>query len=166
MLNNLKKITDKQSKRLGRGRGSGKGEHTVGRGNKGMRARKSGEAPAWFEGGQLPLVKRMPMQRGKGRFNVLFPSALVTLNDLQGMSAAVITLDTLKLEKVIDKRFQKAKIVANGKITRKVTVQGIPISQSAVKLIEAAGGQVKNEDMVQERVQHQSRNKSETAVKA
>jgi large subunit ribosomal protein L15 len=148
MLNNLKKITEKQSKRLGRGRGSGKGEHTVGRGNKGMRARKSGEAPAWFEGGQLPMIKRMPMQRGKGRFNVLYPAALVSLSDLERMSAEVITLDTLKLEKVIDKRFQKAKIVANGKITRKVTVQGLPVSQSAIKLIEAAKGQVVTEQAV------------------
>lgn len=142
LLNNLTKITTNSAKRLGRGRGSGKGDHTVGRGNKGMRARKSGEAPAWFEGGQLPLSKRLPMQRGKGRFNVLYPSALVTLSDLERMSAAVITLDTLKLEKVIDKRFQKAKIVANGKITRKVEVHGVPVSQSAIKLIEAAGGQV------------------------
>src|SRR5258708_16295258 len=144
LLNNLQKLTENKSKRLGRGRGSGKGEHTVGRGNKGMRARKSGEAPAWFEGGQLPMVKRMPMQRGKGRFNVLYPSALVTLADLEKMAAEVITLDTLKLEKVIDKRFQKAKIVSNGKITRKVTVQGVSVSQSPSKMIEAANGTVQS----------------------
>ncbi len=145
MLNKLTKITERSAKRLGRGRGSGKGEHTAGRGMKGQRSRKSGQAPAWFEGGQLPLTKRLPMQRGKGRFNVLYPTALVTLTDIERMSADVITLDTLKLEKVIDKRFQKAKIVANGKITRKVTVQGVPASQTAAKAIEVAGGQVQTD---------------------
>jgi len=127
---------------VGRGRGSGKGEHTVGRGTKGQRARKSGEAPLWFEGGQLPLTKRLPMQRGKGRFNVLHPSALVTLNDLEKMSASTITLDTLKLEKVIDSRFKKAKIVSNGKITRSVIVKDLPVSESAAKAILAAGGKI------------------------
>lgn len=142
MLNKLKKITEKPKKRLGRGVGSGKGEHTVGRGTKGQGARKSSSRPVWYEGGQLPLIKRLPMQRGKGRFSSLQQIALVTLSNLEGMSAEVITLDTLKLEKVIDKRFQKAKIVANGKITRKVIVQGLGVSQSAQKMIEAAQGQV------------------------
>lgn len=142
MLHKLTKITAKSSKRLGRGRGSGKGEHTVGRGTKGQRARKSGEAPAWFEGGQLPLVKRLPMQRGKDRFSVLEPSALVTLNDLNKMSATVITLDALKLEHVVDKRFHKAKIVGNGTITRKVSVQGVRVSKSAAAQIEKAGGEI------------------------
>ena len=142
LLNKLTKITEKKSKRLGRGVGSGKGEHTVGRGNKGMRARNSGEAPAWFEGGQLSITKRMPMLRGKARFNVLEPAAMVTLNDLSKMSTDVITLDALKLEKIIDKKFKKAKIVANGQITRKVSIQGVPVSKTAATLIEKAGGTV------------------------
>jgi large subunit ribosomal protein L15 len=142
MLNSLHKITEKPSKRLGRGRGSGKGEHTVGRGNKGQRARKSGQAPAWFEGGQLPLIKRVPMLRGKMRFNVIRPTAQVNLSDLNKMKADVITLDALKLEKVIDAQFKKAKIIANGLLTRKVTVQGVPASQAAISLIEKAGGKV------------------------
>ncbi|SRR5258708_14977592 len=142
MLHKLTKIATKPSKRLGRGRGSGKGEHTVGRGTKGQRARKSGEAPAWFEGGQLPLVKRLPMMRGKDRFSVLEPSALVTLNDLNKMSTTVITLDALKLEHVVDKRFHKAKIVGNGTITRKVSVQGVRVSKSAAAQIEKAGGEI------------------------
>jgi len=142
MLHKLTKITAKSSKRLGRGRGSGKGEHTVGRGTKGQRARKSGQSPAWFEGGQLPLVKRLPMTRGKDRFSVLEPAALVTLSDINKMSASVITLDALKLEHVVDKRFHKAKIVANGTITRKVSVQGVRVSKSATAQIEKVGGEV------------------------
>jgi large subunit ribosomal protein L15 len=142
MLNALKKVTDKQAKRVGRGHGSGKGAHTSGRGSKGQRARKSGQAPAWFEGGQLPLVKRLPMLRGKARFNVLVPSAAVTLTALNKMKSEVITLDTLKLEKVIDQRFKKAKIIANGTIERKVIVKGVPVSAGATKLITQAGGSI------------------------
>lgn len=144
MLNDLKKITSKPAKRVGRGHGSGKGAHTVGRGNKGQRARKSGQAPAWFEGGQLPLIKRLPMLRGKSRFNVIDPSAEVTLSDLNKMQAEVITLDTLILEKVISKRFKKAKIIANGSIERKVVVKGLPVSAGATKLITQAGGSVES----------------------
>lgn len=144
MLNDLKKVTSKPAKRVGRGHGSGKGAHTVGRGNKGQRARKSGEAPAWFEGGQLPLVKRLPMLRGKARFNVIDPTAEVTLSDLNKMSADVITLDTLILEKVISKRFKKAKIIANGSIERKVVVKGLPVSAGATKFITQAGGSVES----------------------
>lgn len=144
MLNVLKKLTDKPKKRIGRGYGTGKGGHTVGRGTKGQRARKSGEAPAWYEGGQLPLIKRLPMQRGKARFNVLVPTAEVTLAHLNKMTAEVITLDALKLEKVIHARFQRAKVIANGKIERKVIVRGLPATAGAVKAIEHAGGSVES----------------------
>jgi large subunit ribosomal protein L15 len=144
LLNKLNKLVENPSKRLGRGPGSGKGKHTVGRGNKGMRARKSGSAPLWFEGGQLPLIKRVPMQRGKGRFNVLFPTAAVGLNEIEKMSADVITLDTLKIERIIDQRFKKAKIIANGSLTRKVTVRGIAVSKTAATIIEQAGGSIEN----------------------
>ena len=143
MLQHLDKVTSKPKKRLGRGVGSGKGEHTVGRGTKGQRARKSGNAPAWFEGGQLPLTKRLPMNRGKSRFNVIRPSAMVTLNDIEAMKSDTITLETLKIEKVIDSKFKKAKIVSNGALTRKVTVSGgVRVSKTAATIIEQAGGTV------------------------
>ncbi len=144
LLQNLPKITEKSSKRLGRGRGSGKGEHTVGRGTKGQRARKSGQSPLWFEGGQLPLVKRLPMQRGKLRFNVLEPTAEVTLTALEKMKSEEISLDTLKLERVIDQKFKKAKIIGNGTISRKITVRGLRVSESAGKMIQQAGGTIEN----------------------
>lgn len=144
MLNELQKITSNPKKRVGRGYGSGKGGHTVGRGTKGQRSRKSGNAPAWFEGGQLPLIKRLPMQRGKNRFNVLVPTAAVSLSDLSNMTAEVITLDALKLEKIIHSRFQRAKVIANGKIERKVIVRGLPVSAGAAKQIEQAGGSIES----------------------
>jgi large subunit ribosomal protein L15 len=88
------------------------------------------------------LIKRVPMLRGKGRFNVLFPTAAVNVSDLEKMTSDAITLDTLKLEGIIDKRFKKAKIIANGSLTRKVTVRGIAVSKTAATIIERAGGSI------------------------
>lgn len=142
LLNNLTSIVSRSSKRLGRGFGSGKGGHTSSRGMKGQRSRVGSKIPLWFEGGQLPLTKRLPMLRGKGRFNVLTLTAEITLTDLEKMKAEVINLETLKLEKVISPRFRKAKLINTGSLTRKVTVE-IPVSASSKKAIENAGGSVK-----------------------
>jgi large subunit ribosomal protein L15 len=128
--------------RLGRGVGSGKGFHTSSRGQKGQNSRNGGARPLWFEGGQLPLIKRLPMQRGKGRFNVINPTAEITLSDLENMSAVEVTLDTLKLEKIIDIRYRKAKVIANGTLSRKVTLKGVRASKVAQQMIEQAGGSV------------------------
>ncbi|HYD35283.1 MAG TPA: 50S ribosomal protein L15 [Vitreimonas sp.] len=144
LLNQLISITTKPKKRVGRGYGSGKGSHTSTRGTKGLKSRVGGKVALWFEGGQLPLVKRLPMIRGKARFKALNPAAEITLNDLQNMSATVITLDTLKLEKVIDQRFKKAKVIATGSLSRAVTVKGIPASAAARQQIEKAGGSLEN----------------------
>lgn len=142
ILGNLTKITSRKSKRVGRGYSSGKGGHTVGRGQKGQTSRTGGKTPLWFEGGQLPLIKRMPMLRGKGKFKVVRPTAQISLTDLDQMKAVEITLETLKLEKIIDPRFKKAKIIASGKINRKITIQGLRVTAGAVKLIEKAGGKI------------------------
>jgi len=142
LLNSLTSIVSRSSKRVGRGYGSGKGGHTSGRGMKGQRSRVGSKIPLWFEGGQLPLTKRLPMLRGKGRFNVLVPTAEVTLADIEKMDAKVINLETLKIEKVINARFKKAKLVKTGKLTRSVTVE-IPVSAAAKKAIESAGGSIK-----------------------
>lgn len=143
LLSSLIASTTKQSKRVGRGIGSGKGGHNSGRGSKGQKERTGGKVPLWFEGGQLPLIKRMPMWRGKGKFKVVRPCAEVSLNDISKMSATSITLDTLKLEKVIDSKFKKAKIIGTGEMTRKVEVQSLPVSKAAKAAIEKAGGSVK-----------------------
>ncbi len=142
LLNNLNSIVKRSSKRVGRGFGSGKGGHTSGRGMKGQRSRTGSKIPLWFEGGQLPLTKRLPMLRGKGRFNVLTPTAEVTLTDIEKMEAKIVNLETLKQEKVINVRFKKAKLINTGKLTRKVTVE-IPVSAACKKAIENAGGLVK-----------------------
>lgn len=145
LLHSLTQITQKSAKRVGRGVGSGKGSHTAGRGQKGQGSRKSGGVALWFEGGQLPLIKRLPMTRGKGRFKVVRPVAEVLLSEVDKMQADVITLDTLKLEKVIEYGFDHAKIIAGGSLNRAVTIQGIRVSQAARQAIEKAGGQVQTQ---------------------
>lgn len=140
LLTTLLKITETSKKRVGRGYGSGKGGHTSSRGQKGQKSRGGSKIPVWFEGGQLPLIKRLPMLRGKGRLNVVRPSAEINLTQLQRMKADIITLDALKLEKLIDVRFKKAKIIASGEITRKVTLKGLKVSEAAKKAVEKVGG--------------------------
>lgn len=142
LLHQLTTITDKSQKRVGRGYGTGKGGHTSGRGTKGQKSRVGSKIPLWFEGGQLPLIKRLPMMRGKGKLKVLTPVAEVNLSTLNKMKADVISLETLKLEKVIDRRFTKAKIISSGQITRALTIQGVAVSASARTLIEKAGGTI------------------------
>ena len=143
LIHNLEKITDRKAKRLGRGYGSGKGGHTSSRGQKGQKSRVGSKIPLWFEGGSLPLSKRMPMWRGKSRLKVLNPTAELTLEDLNKLDISELTLDSLKENKIIDKRFKKAKIINKGKLTKKVNISGINVSASAKKEIEALGGTVK-----------------------
>lgn len=142
ILNLIKKITKRSSKRLGRGYGSGKGGHTSSRGQKGQLSRVGSKVPLWFEGGSLPLSKRIPMWRGKGRFKSLNPSAELTFDDLNKIELTDISLDSLKLNKIIDKRFKKAKVISKGKLSKKVNLKGISVSKAAQKEIEALGGSI------------------------
>lgn len=144
VLHSLTSIVSKSKKRLGRGQGSGKAR-SAGRGQKGYKARVGSKVPLWFEGGQLPLVKRLPMLRGKSRFNVLNETAELTLSDLQRLSGVVdvISLDSLKLAGLLDRRYKKAKIIGTGSLTATVTVQGIPATAAAAKAIAKAGGSLK-----------------------
>jgi large subunit ribosomal protein L15 len=142
-LGNLKPLTNKSAKRLGRGIGSGKGGHTVGRGSKGAGARKSSSLPLWFEGGQLPLTKRLPMLRGKARFNVVRPVAQLTLTDLERLPLTHLSLDALHSARLLDKHFHQVKIIATGTLTRALTVASdIRLSQKARQAIEKAGGAI------------------------
>ncbi|MDO5561951.1 MAG: 50S ribosomal protein L15 [bacterium] len=142
ILNKMSKTTQAAGKRVGRGYGSGKGGHNSGRGTKGAGSRKSSSMPLWFEGGQLPLVKRLPMIRGKSRFNTLGKIAEVNLGDLAKVKAEQITLDSLKLAGLVEKNVKNAKVVATGKLDKAITVSGLRISAGAKKAIEAAGGKV------------------------
>ncbi|MBQ6154428.1 50S ribosomal protein L15 [bacterium] len=141
ILNQVKKTTDKAHKRLGRGYGSGKGK-TVGRGTKGAGARKSPHLPIYFEGGQLPLTKRLPMIRGKSRFQSFGKIAEVNLGDLNKIEAEQISLETLKLAGLVDEGARGAKVIATGKLDKAIKLVGLRVSAGAKKLIEKAGGSV------------------------
>lgn len=145
ILSAISKITTKKAKRLGRGYGSGKGGHTSSRGQKGQRSRTGSKVPLWFEGGALPLSKRIPMWRGKGRFKSLQSTAELTFDDLNKIELVDITLDSLKLNKIIDKRFKKAKVICKGKLSKKINLKGIAASEAAKKEIEALGGTLSEE---------------------
>lgn len=142
LLHTLISIKETSQKRVGRGYGSGKGGHTSGRGQKGQKSRGSNKVALWFEGGQLPIIKRMPMIRGKSKFKALEPTAEVNLSDLEKVEADVVTLDTLKLEKIIDQKFKKAKIISGGKLTKKLTIKGLRTSKTALEAIQKSGGSV------------------------
>lgn len=144
LLSNLKKTSSRSAKRLGRGYGTGKGGHTVGRGQKGQKTR--GSIPVWFEGGQLPLIRRTPFIKGKRRFNSLKgETIIITLNTLNKFETgqtvdAVTAVSVLKLHQArVDKR--GLKIVATGKLTKALKI-ALPTTVTAAKAIEAAGGSV------------------------
>lgn len=142
MLNQLKPSTTKQKKRVGRGYGSTKGGHTSGRGQKGQLSRRGSKVPLWFEGGNLPLVKRLPMLRGKGLLSPIRPAAIVTLTQLQKLGLNQVSIDTLKLHRLVPARTHSVKIVATGALTEAIEVTGIGATKKAKEMIEKLGGKV------------------------
>lgn len=139
-LHELVKITDKKYKRLGRGIGSRRGK-TAGRGTKGQKART--DISLSFEGGALPLIKRMPFLRGKGRnLAIKAPAVEVTLSDLNSLpTKSVVTQDFLIDKNVIEKGTKRVKVISTGSIEKSLTVK-VPVSKGAQAAIEKAGGKV------------------------
>lgn len=142
-LNTLHPATGskKQSKRLGRGIGSGKGK-TCGRGHKGQRARAGGYHKVGFEGGQMPLQRRIPKSGFRSR-TALYRQEIY-LSDLNKLDVDVITLEVLVNSGFIKFNTREVKIIASGEVTRAMTVQGIPMSAGAKRAIEAAKGKVED----------------------
>ena len=127
------------AKRLGRGIGSGLGK-TGGRGHKGQKSRTGGGVRRGFEGGQMPLYRRLP----KFGFTSLksFLVAEVRLNDLAKVDGEVVTLESLKAANVITKDILSAKVILSGKVEKAVKVQGLGVTKGAKAAIEAAGGSI------------------------
>jgi len=142
LYSQLIKIKTPSKKRVGRGYGSGRGGHTSGRGNKGKKARAGGTVPVWFEGGQLPIIKRLPMLRGKGRFKVLFPIIELTLSEINGVDLNPITIEGLKINNLIPKNAKKVKVIKKGKLNKKVILKGIRVTKGAKEVIESKGGSI------------------------
>ena len=136
----LQKLVKRSKKRLGRGHGSGKVK-TAGRGQKGQKAR--GKVNPGFEGGQLSLIKRLPLLRGKGRNQSEQPKAFpVPLKSLSALPAGTtVTLATLKKYHMIDESVTRVKVLGGGAFTVKLTVN-VPCSSSAKQAISKAGGSV------------------------
>ena len=126
-------------KRVGRGVGSGLGK-TAGRGHKGQRSRAGGFHKVGFEGGQMPLQRRLP-KRGFKSMSA-GDTAEVRLSDLQRLGAAEIDLLALKAAGVVPQLAKGAKIVLSGKLERAVAVKGVAATKGARAAIEAAGGSI------------------------
>lgn len=143
-LHNLPAVIGKQPKRLGRGYGSGVGGHTVGRGQKGQKTRS--KVAMWFEGGQLPLSRRLPFWRGKDRFKPTGEEQLPIQVGLLDVLPAKSKVDAKLLQEkgIISKRDlakRTIKIVGGGNLTKALTVT-LLTSKSAQSVIEKAGGTI------------------------
>jgi len=125
-------------KRVGRGHGSGNGK-TAGKGHKGAKARSGPNKRAGFEGGQMPLQRRVP-KRG---FNNIFATRYAVLNvsDLNVFEeGTVVDTEALKSKGIVKKTYDGIKVLGNGEVTKKLTVKATAFSESAKAKIEAAGG--------------------------
>ncbi len=126
-------------KRVGRGIGSGLGK-TGGRGHKGQKSRSGGGVRAGFEGGQMPIQRRLPKFGFTSRKSLV--SAEVTLNEIAKVEGEVVSLETLKAAGIVKKDRLFVKVVKSGEISRAVTISGLKVTKGAREAIEAAGGKV------------------------
>jgi len=141
LLNTLSPDTGsrKSGKRVGRGIGCGQGK-TCGRGHKGQKSRNGGFHKVGFEGGQMPLQRRLPKVGFNSRSAKY--SAEVRLGEIQKLGADVVTLTALIEANIVPAFTKKAKVIASGEITSAVTLQGVKATKGAQAAIEAAGGKV------------------------
>jgi large subunit ribosomal protein L15 len=140
-LNSLKPAagSKKARKRVGRGIGSGLGK-TAGRGHKGQKSRSGGFHKVGFEGGQMPLQRRLPKRGFVSHLKGLV--AEVRLSDLQRLNADVIDVPALHAAGVISRFAKSAKVILSGTLERAVTLNGLGATKGARAAIEAAGGKV------------------------
>jgi len=125
-------------RRVGRGIGSGLGK-TAGRGHKGQKSRAGGYHKVGFEGGQMPLQRRLPK---RGFKSLARPNAEITLSDLQGLAGDEIDVLTLKAVGLVPELAKNVKVILSGAISRKVALKGVAATAGAKAAIEAAGGSV------------------------
>ena len=130
----------RESFRVGRGPGSGNGK-TAGKGHKGQNARSGGGVRPGFEGGQLPRYRKLPKRGFNNKFATVY--AIVNVADLEKnfQDGDIVTLDALLAKKIIRKAFDGLKVLGDGELTKKLTVQATVFSAAAKEKITAAGGQ-------------------------
>ncbi|MCS5610337.1 MAG: 50S ribosomal protein L15 [Candidatus Poribacteria bacterium] len=143
-LNELKppKGSRRPKKRVGRGHGSGWGK-TCGRGHKGQKSRSGVSIPAWFEGGQMPLVRRIPKSGPRRIGHVRIEYSVVNIQTLSIFEdGATVSLETMFESGIVKGKNSRVKILGDGEIEKKLTVQAHKFSKTAVEKIEAVGGTV------------------------
>jgi large subunit ribosomal protein L15 len=128
-------------KRVGRGIGSGLGK-TCGRGHKGQKSRSGGKVAIGFEGGQMPLQRRLPKVGFRSRMARI--TAEVRLNEITKVVGDEVTLSALHVAGVLPRNIQRAKIILSGQIDRAVIVRGLRATKGAREAIESVGGKVEN----------------------
>jgi large subunit ribosomal protein L15 len=142
-LNDLKPGAGSRRPRLRVGRGASAGQgKTCGRGVKGQRARKGGYHKVGFEGGQMPLQRRLPKVGFRSAIKSL--RAEVRLHELSGIEAAVIDLAALKSAGIVPQGAERAKVVLSGELKKAVTLKGIGLTKGARAAVEAAGGKIED----------------------
>ena len=140
-LNSIKPAAGakKARRRVGRGIGSGLGK-TAGRGHKGQKSRAGGYHKVGFEGGQMPLQRRLPKRGFKS--HQLQYNAEINLNDLERLGAAEVDLLVLKQAHLVGEMIKTAKVIKTGTLTKKVVLKGVGATAGAKAAIEAVGGSV------------------------
>ena len=160
-LNSLKPAqgSKKDRHRVGRGGGSGWGK-TAGRGHKGQKARSGGFHKVGFEGGQMPLHRRLPKRGFKSltRGDVVE----VRLGELETMQATDIDLAALKAEGIVSHQALAAKVILSGKLSRKITLKQVKATKGARSMIEAAGGKV---EFTEKKIEEKPRKNKKTVKK-
>jgi len=129
------------AKRVGRGIGSGYGK-TAGRGHKGQKARSGGSIRPGFEGGQMPMQKRLPKYGFSSR--VARTTAQIRLGELNAVDADVIDLEALKSADLVKQNVTRARVFLSGELSKAVTVKGLAVTKGAREAIEQAGGKVED----------------------
>jgi large subunit ribosomal protein L15 len=153
----------KKNKRLGRGVGSGHGK-TAGKGNKGQMARAGGGVRLGFEGGQMPLFRRIA-RRGFSNYPFKKEFQVVNITDLNRFAdGQTVTPESLAALGLARKKGVPVKILGNGELTKKLTVDGIRVSATAREKIAAVGGNVKNAPVVKREPRQSTREKSRAAA--
>lgn len=129
----------KNGKRVGRGIGSGNGK-TAGRGHKGLKSRSGGSVRPGFEGGQMPLQKRLPKYGFSSRLARV--TAQVRTSELALIEGGEIDLDALKRADLVGRNIERAKVFLSGELSVAVTIKGLAVTKGAREAIEKAGGKV------------------------
>jgi len=142
-LNSLRPAprSGKAAKRVGRGIAAGRGK-TCGRGQKGQHSRSGGYHKVGFEGGQMPLQRRLPKVGFASRKSQF--SAELRLHELNGMSDETIDLAALKKARLVSRIVERVKVISSGSLDRAVRIKGLRVSKGARQAIEAAGGSVED----------------------